>query len=152
LRDDSIQHSEAPAGAAPGEGAALPGGGESSAPQAGEESDTLSALGSDVAALIADARTYAEAEVAFQKTRAALAAKTGARALVLLALALVLLHIALIALAVGAVFALSPLLGMWGAVAVVVGTLLVGVVALLLAARGDSDMLAAMFAQDRDAP
>jgi predicted RND superfamily exporter protein len=110
------------------------------------EADALASLREDIAILIEDARTYAEAEVRFQKTRAALAGKTTGRALVLLVLALVLLHIALIALAVGAVIALAPLVTVWGAIAIVVGVMLAGVAALVLAARKDGALLAALFA------
>ncbi len=108
--------------------------------------DALGALREDIAVLIEDARTYAEAEVRFQKTRAEIAGKSAGRALVLLVLALVLLHIALIALAVGAVIALAPLVSVWGAIAIVVGVLLAGVAALVLAARRDGALLAALFA------
>jgi hypothetical protein len=112
---------------------------------------TFSALREDVTALVEDARNYAEAEIAFQKTRAALAGKHGARALVMLVLALVLLHIALIALAVGAVIALAPLVTIWGAIAIVVGVMLFGVALLVRVALGDGKLLAAMFGSG-DAP
>jgi uncharacterized membrane protein YqjE len=112
---------------------------------------TLSGLREDVTALVEDARNYAEAELAFQKTRAALAGKHGARALVMLVLALVLLHLALIALAVGAVIALAPLVTIWGAIAIVVGVMLLGVALLVRAALGDGKLLAAMFGSG-DAP
>lgn len=116
------------------------------APDAPEAPDTtLSALRDDVTALVEDARNYAEAEIAFQKTRAALAGKHGARALGMLVLALVLLHIALIALAVGAVIALAPLVTIWGAIAIVVGVMLIGVAALVMSALKDGKLLAAMF-------
>ena len=108
--------------------------------------DALSTLRADLAALIEDTRTYAEAEAAFQTTRAQIAGKTAGRALVLLVLALVLLHIALIALAVGAVIALAPLVSVWGAIAIVVGVMLGGVIALVLKARRDGALLAALFA------
>jgi hypothetical protein len=108
--------------------------------------DALGALREDIAVLIEDARTYAEAEVRFQKTRAELAGKAAGRALVLLVLALVLLHIALIALAVGAVIALAPLVSVWGAIGIVVGVLLAGVAGLVLAARKDGALLATLFA------
>lgn len=111
----------------------------------GTDSTGFAALRDGVGALVEDARTYAEAEIAFQKTRASLAGKRGGRALVLLVLALVLLHIALIALAVGAVIALAPLVTIWGAIAIVVGVLLVGVVALVRGAAADGRVLAAMF-------
>jgi hypothetical protein len=109
--------------------------------------DALAALRADVAVLIEDVRTYAEAEVAFQKTRAQITGKTAGRALALLVVALVLLHAALIALAVGAVIALAPLLGAWSAVGLVVGLLLVAVIVLVLAARRDGALLAALFAK-----
>lgn len=108
--------------------------------------DALGALREDIAVLIEDARTYAEAELRFQKTRAEIAGKSAGRALVLLVLALVLLHIALIALAVGAVIALAPLVSVWGAIAIVVGVLLAGVAVLVFAARRDGALLAALFA------
>jgi uncharacterized membrane protein YqjE len=108
----------------------------------------LAALREDVTALVEDARTYASAEIAFQKTRAALVGKHGSRALLMLVLALVLLHIALIALSVGAVIALAPLVTIWGAIAIVVGVLLIGVVLLLRAALTDGRMLGAMFTPD----
>lgn len=121
---------------------------EPAAPASVAPDTTLSGLREDVTALVEDARNYAEAELAFQKTRAALAGKHGARALVMLVLALVLLHIALIALAVGAVIALAPLVTIWGAIAVVVGVMLLGVALLVRAALGDGKMLSAMFASD----
>jgi hypothetical protein len=108
-------------------------------------------LRDDVAALVEDARTYAEAEIAFQKTRAALAAKHSGRALAALVLALVLLHIALIALAVGAVIALAPLVTIWGAIGIVVGAMLAGVAALMWFAARDGKLLAALFGP-ADAP
>ncbi len=128
--------------------APLPEGDASETPEApgpAAADTSFSALRDDVAALVEDARTYAEAEIAFQKTRAGLAGRHGARALVLLVLALVLLHIALIALAVGAVIALAPLVTIWGAIAIVVGVLLLGVVLLVASARKDGRLLGAMF-------
>lgn len=116
-----------------------------STPDAPDDGTTFGDLRDEVAALVEDARTYAEAEMAFQKTRVSLAGKRGARALGLLVLALVLLHIALIALAVGAVIALAPLVTIWGAIAIVVGVLLVGVAALVLSARRDGNAVSAMF-------
>jgi hypothetical protein len=108
--------------------------------------NSFTELRDDLSALVEDARTYAEAEIAFQKTRAGLAGKAAGRALGLLVLALVLLHIALIALAVGAVIALAPLVSIWGAIAIVVGVMLAGVGALVYLAVGDGKVLSAMFA------
>lgn len=120
---------------------ALPGAPDS----ADENTDSFTALRDNITSLFDDARTYAEAEIAFQRTRAELAGKAAGRALLLLVLAVVLLHIALIALAVGAVIALAPLVSIWGAIAIVVGILLVGVVTLAFIALGDGKTLAAMF-------
>ncbi len=114
-------------------------------PTVDEDGDSFTALRDDLTALVDDARTYAEAEIAFQKTRAGLAGKAAGRALALLVLAIVLLHIALIALAVGAVIALAPLVTIWGAIGIVVGVLLLGVAALVLLAVSDGKVLAAMF-------
>ena len=137
-------HESAPGAApTPPEHAAEPG------PDALREAMTPEAepagLRADLAALIDDARTYAEAEIAFQKTRAALAGKAVGRALVALVLALLLLNLALIALAVGTVIALAPLVTIWGAIAIVVGVLLLGVGGLLFAALRDGRLLAALF-------
>ncbi|WDA40588.1 phage holin family protein [Erythrobacter sp. BLCC-B19] len=115
-------------------------------PAEAEDTNAFTALRDDVAALAEDARTYAQAEIAFQKTRAALAGKHGARAIAALVLAVVLLHIALIALAVGAVIALAPLVTIWGAIAIVVGVMLLGVALLVRMALGDGRLLGALFA------
>ena len=59
--------------------------------------------------------------------------------------------IALIALAVGAVIALAPLVTIWGAIAIVVGVLLIGVALLVWSAAGDGKALVAMFSAGDDA-
>lgn len=118
---------------------------------ADEDANTFTSLRDDVAALVEDARTYAEAELAFQKTRASLAGRRGARALGSLVLALVLLHIALIALAVGVVIALAPWVTTWGAIAIVVGVMLIGVALLVRAAVTDSKIVSAMFSTGDEA-
>jgi hypothetical protein len=117
-------------------------------PDGDEDSSSFATLRDDVTALVDDARTYAEAEIAFQKTRAGVAGKTAGRAAALLLVALVLFHIALIALAVGAVIALAPLVTIWGAIAIVVGVLLSGVAALLFAALRDGKTVSAMFGSE----
>ncbi len=103
-------------------GANAPG---SAAPPTFDES-----LTDELAALIDDGRTYLEAEVTFQKTRAMLAGKSIGIALACVVVALILLNIAFLALAVGLVIALAPLVTIWGAIAIVVGALLL-IVALL---------------------
>lgn len=132
------------------EDAALTDGQPSEPPTSDETVNHFSALRDDLTALVEDARTYTQAEIAFQKTRASLAGKHGARSVVALILALVLLNIALIALAVGAVIALAPLVTIWGAIAIVVGILLAGVAALVGMALGDGRKVGAMFSADKD--
>ncbi|WP_379921507.1 phage holin family protein [Erythrobacter sp. R86502] len=110
-----------------------------------DNSSAFSSLRADVGALTEDARTYAEAEFAFQKTRAVMAGKKSGRVIGLLVLALVLLHIALIALAVGVVIALAPYITIWGAIAVVVGAMLIGVAVLVMMAQREGKVVSAMF-------
>lgn len=94
-------------------------------------------LADDLRHLALEARALAEAELAFQKTRAAYAGAE-ARGIALLGLgAAVLVFFSLMALVVGAVIALGPLLTPWGATAAVsVALLLVaGLCAVLAKAR-----------------
>jgi len=110
-------------------------------------SDEETSLSADIAALIDSGRTYAEAELAFQKTRAALAGDNAAKAIGALVLALVLLNIALTALAIGAVLALQPLITIWGAIAVVVGALLLGAGLLARSAKARGKLVGVMFGE-----
>lgn len=89
-------------------------------------------LREDVEALIEDGRTYLEAELVFQKTRAAYVADRAKGAVIFGAIAAVLAFLALIGLTVGLIIALTPLITAWGASAVVVAGLLL---AALLSAR-----------------
>lgn len=95
----------------------------------GESGDepTFGSLADDVSALIDDGKTYLQAEVAFQKTRASYAGEKTKQGVVFGLAALAFLHLALIALVVGLVIVLGPYLTPFGAVAVVVGVLLLGV-------------------------
>ncbi|MAY19309.1 MAG: hypothetical protein CL955_01650 [Erythrobacteraceae bacterium] len=95
-----------------------------------EEVDRDESLLDEVGALIDDGRTYAQAEIAFQKTRAKLTGRLLGVSLAYVAVALILLHIAFLALAVGLVIALAPLVTIWGAIGIVVGGMLL-LVALL---------------------
>ena len=107
--------------------------GDIDAPTTEESTQTVAvdeSLMEEASALIDDARTYAEAEIAFQKTRAALAGRLVGVSLGLVIVALILLHIAFLALAVGLVMALEPVVTIWGAIAIVFGGL-IGLVGLL---------------------
>lgn len=105
----------------------------------------------ELGTLVDDARLYATAEIAFQKTRAKLVGKNVGVAAGAVVLAIILLHIALIALAVGFVIALEPLVTIWGAIAIVVGVMLLGVGVLTYLAASKGRLIAEMFASDAEA-
>lgn len=107
-------------------------------------------LGDEISALIDDGKTWAEAEIGYQKTRAALAAKRAGTAAGLFAGAAITLHIALLALAVGLVLALAPLITIWGAIAVVVGLLLILTGWLALKARRNLNQLSDLFSDSHE--
>jgi len=105
----------------------------------------------ELAALIDDGRTYAQAELAFQKTRARLTGKAVGVAAASAVVGIILLHIAFLALAVGLVMALAPLVTIWGAIAIVVGVLLLLVGVLAFVAVKNGKKIAAMFGgSDKD--
>lgn len=109
-------------------------------------------LTEDIAGLIESGKTYAQAEIAFQKTRASLAGKAAGKAAVQLIGALVLVHIALVALAVGLIIALAPLITIWGAIGVVVGGLLLLVAVLVQGAKRRANQISAFFAPEGERP
>ena len=86
----------------------------------------IRSLRDDVAALIDDGKTYLEAELVFQKTRAAFVANGAKGAVVFGAIAALLGFLALIGLTVGLIIALTPYLTAWGASGLVVALLLIG--------------------------
>ena len=86
----------------------------------------LRSLREDVEALIEDGKTYLEAELVYQKTRAAFVADRAKGAVIYGAVAAMLGFLALIGLTVGLIIALTPWLTAWGASALVVGLLLLG--------------------------
>ncbi len=99
----------------------------------------------DVQALIDDGKTYLEAELGFQKTRAAFVADRAKSTMVYGALAALLAFLALIGLTVGAIIALTPLLTAWGASALVVAVLLLAAaLAVRAAARTWSGLMRAI--------
>lgn len=102
-------------------------------------------LKSDVEALIADGKTYLEAELAFQKSRAGYTADGAKWTAIYGAAALGLIHLALIALTVGVLIALAPLIGPWLATAVVVALLLLGALVFVLKLRGKIAEIGAVF-------
>lgn len=99
------------------------------------DEEPLGSLFDDAYALYEDGRTYLEAEVAFQKSRAGYASRETGSGIVFALGALAFLHLALIGLVIGLIIALGPILGAFGATAAVVGTLLVLMIIVGLVAR-----------------
>ncbi len=109
------------------------------APETEEHEGRQFSLTDDVFALIEDGKTYAEAELRFQKSRAAFVGNRSKGAVVYLLAAFGMFHLALIAATVGFVMALIPLVGPWGATAIVTLGLVVAGLILLRLLKGRLD-------------
>ena len=83
----------------------------------------IAGLVADVRALAADAKNLAEAELAYQTSRARVAGAAARNMAIYGVAAFVLAFFALGALTVGLLLALTPLVTAWGATAIVVGVL-----------------------------
>lgn len=106
----------------------------------------------DVEVLIDDGKTYLEAELNFQKTRVLFVADRAKGLAIFGLLGLIFAWMALIGLTVGLMFALTPSLGGWGAMGVVVAAwLVIAAVALRAAAGRWRDLLASFEAGDGEA-
>lgn len=92
---------------------------------ADDESVGHRSLLDDLEALVSDARTYFDAEIAFQKTRAAFMADSLKRTIIFAIIGAFFAMLATIGLAIGAIIALTPILTAWGATGVVVAVLAV---------------------------
>ena len=88
-----------------------------------------------IARLVDDGKDYAQAEFNRQKIRATELGVEFRKIAVLAGVAAVLVLCALIALVVGSLIALAPVIGAWGATALVVALSLLAAFALLIAAR-----------------
>lgn len=98
--------------------------------------------------LYTDGRELIDAEISFQKARAAAAGRQVRAMAALVFVGLVLISCALIALVVGTMIALIPLIGEWGAMgATVLGSLVLAALAFWLAVRRIS-RIGALFASD----
>lgn len=100
---------------------------EQSPPPLTQEEPTDAAersLVDDVRELVSDGRTLLEAELAYQKSRAALAGRTAKSMAGWIALALSLVFFALMALVMGLLLILAPLIGAVGATVLVILALL----------------------------
>lgn len=104
-------------------------------------------LSDDVMALIDDGKTYLEAELQFQKSRASFVVDRSRSGATYGIVAVMLVHLALVALVVGALIALAPAIGAWGATGVVVGLLTVGGVLFALVAKSRFGQLSSAFSE-----
>lgn len=82
-----------------------------------------------------DARTYAEAEIAYQKSRAIAVGQTVRKVAILAVAAFVVAVFALVALVAGLLMGLSGIVGPWWATAIVAGGLVFAALVAVLAAR-----------------
>lgn len=103
----------------------------------------------DVEALVEDGKTYAQAELAYQKSRLIFAVDNAKWAAILGGLAAVLVVLAIVAVVVGALIALIPPLGPWGATGVVFGVLAVSAGILVALARARIGKLVRAFGEER---
>jgi uncharacterized membrane protein YqjE len=116
---------------------------------AGEAQQSLIA---DVESLVEDGKTYAAAELAFQKTRLLYASDKAKSAAIFTGIAAVFVVMAVVALVLGAVLALTPSLGPLGATALVFVLLLAGAAILVILAKARiRAMLEAFEARDEQA-
>lgn len=115
-----------------------------------DESAARSSLTDDIVALIEDGRTYAESEIAYQKSRAAFTADRAKGAAAYALLAIGLLHLALVAITIGVLFALIPLVGAWGATGIVTAVLVGSALLLLRLVKGRFDEIASAFGEDKE--
>lgn len=106
-------------------------------------------LTDDIVSLIEDGRNLLEAEIQFQKTRAAFAVDRGRSGALYGVAAFAVIHLALVALVVGAVIGLTPLIGPLGATGLVVGVLLVAGIILALAAKRRFSRMASAYRDTR---
>lgn len=105
-------------------------------------------LNEDLHQLAQDARSYAQAEFQFQKSRAAYAAGASKSIVIYAVVALVLVFFAMMALVVGLVIALAPLITAWGSTALVTLVLLGLAAFLLLRAKRKVGVIMRVFGED----
>jgi uncharacterized membrane protein YfbV (UPF0208 family) len=116
--------------------------------QEGEACPPPPSLFDDVIALFDDGKTYAQAEVAYQKSRAGFVASRIKFIVAYGAAAFGVFHLALIGLTVGIVIALIPLVGPWIATAIVTLSLVVLGMTLLNMLKKKVGDIRAAFAED----
>lgn len=123
---------------------------EHEAPDAEEQDGQQFSLTDDIMALFEDGKTYAEAELRFQKSRAGFIGNRLKGAIAFGLGAFGVLHLALIAATVGLVIALAPLVGPWAATAIVTLALIFAGVVLLRLLKGRLDDIRDAFEDEDD--
>jgi len=121
-------------------------------PNKRQRSKTLSAEGNQDPPLLDElkqfgdeARSYAEAEIAFQKARAVIVGRN-IRSIALASItALIVAIFALVALVAGLLMGLSSLVGPWWATAIVAGGLILVVLGAVMVARAGVSRIARLF-------
>lgn len=126
---------------------------EDLAPLAGADAAAAGGLSfaEDLRQLADEAKVLAQAEFAFQKSRAAYAGSETRGIAGLLVVAAVLVFFAVMALVTGTVIALGPLLGLWGAMAAVTLGLLLLAGLCALGARSKLKRMMAIIADEKSA-
>ena len=121
------------------------------ADQVPAEAGDAATLSEDVHRLIDEGKALAAAKLTWQKARAAYAGRQAGGIALLALCATSLIFFALMALGLGAVIALGPALGAWGATAAVAGTLLILALIAGLVAMLKARSTARLIADQRDA-
>ena len=104
----------------------------------------------EMRAAFAEAEAMARTEIAYQSARLALGAKILGRIACLGLVALALVFFALMALVVGLLLALVPIIGVWGALGLMVAALLLACVAALIAMKAGARRLRRLFTDKAD--
>ena len=108
-------------------------------------------LPDDVRELVHNARQFAQAELAFQKSRVAYAGQELKAITIRGIAALVLVYFAVMGLVFGLILALAPILTPWGSTAAVCGLLLVAALILGFGALSRWKRMTRLIAGERDA-
>ena len=133
-------------------GLAAPDGyGEGSDGGVGNDAATRSIV-DDIDALIEDARTYVDAELSYQKSRAGFVATCLKHTVAFGIVAVYFAVLATIGLTVGLIIALTPYLTAWGATAVVVLALLLVTIVFALKSRNAVRRMMAAMKSDEELP
>lgn len=112
------------------------------------QTDDTNSLAEDLRLLADEAKALAQAEFAFQKSRAAYAGAQSRAVAILLAVAVVLAVFALMAFVVGTVIALGPVIGRWGAMVLVTAVLALAAVGCALSAKARTARMLSVIGDD----